>query len=130
MDSSTEHYVSQVPGLMAELEKRASTLFNVELAPEPEALLTLERMADFLWQMRDSFDDQDRRINILLLGTYLGEVVRRELGGAWQVDPTLGLPLVMLPDGQAFNPMGAVQQRLDEGEPPLYGVSSGTGDRR
>ena len=125
MDSPTEHYVSQVPSLMAELEKRATALFNVELTPEPDALLTLERMADFLWQVRDSFDDQDRRINILLLGTYLGEVVRRQVGGAWKVDADLGLPLVMLPDGQAFNPMGAVQRRLDEGEPPLYGVASG-----
>jgi hypothetical protein len=66
----------------------------------------LEQIAAFLWEAQASFGEQDRRINILLLGTYLGEIVRRDQGGVWRVDPALGLPLVDLPGREAWSPMG------------------------
>jgi hypothetical protein len=121
-DPRTTQFVAQVPSLLAELERRASNLFGVTLSPSLLSLPALEQIADFLWQMRDRFQEEDRRINILLLGTYLGEMIRRAADGEWQVDPDLDLPLVVLADGQRFDPMGAVQQRLDAGGPPLTGT--------
>jgi hypothetical protein len=122
-DPNTNRFVAQLPGLLRELERRAEALFGVTLTPNPASLPALEQIAAFLWQTRARFDAQDQRINILLLGAYLGEVVRREQGGAWRVDPALGLPLVDLPDGTAWSPMEAVQARLEAGGPPLRVVS-------
>ena len=121
-DPQTTRFEEQVPSLLAELERRASDLFDVTLSPSLQYLPALEQIADFLWRMRDRFQEEDRRINILLLGTYLGEMVRRAVDGEWWVDPDLGLPLVVLADGQRFDPMGAVQQRLETGGPPLTGT--------
>ena len=121
-DPQTTRFVEQVPGLLAELERRASSLFGVTLTPSLSSLPALEQIADFLWQMRARFQEEDRRINILLLGTYLGEIVRRATDGEWRVDPDLGLPLITLADGTHFDPIGAVQQRLDTGGPPLTGT--------
>lgn len=118
-DAATERFVARVPGLLAELEKRAANLFDMALTPAAASLPDLERIADFLWQMRASFDEQDRQINVLLLGTYYGEIVRRERGGVWRVDATVGLPVVDLPDGDAFSPMAIVGRRLSTGEPTL-----------
>lgn len=117
-DPATERFVARTPGLLAELERRSATLFNMTLTPAAGSLPDLERIADFLWQMRSSFDDQDRQINVLLLGTYVGEIVRRERGGAWRVDATQGLPVVDLPDGEVFNPMAAAMKWLTEGVAP------------
>lgn len=114
-DAHTDRFTAQLPGLLRELERRAEALFGVTLTPNPASLPALEQIAAFLWQARARFDEQDRRIDILLLGAYLGEIVRRERGGAWRVDPALGLPLVDLPDGEAWNPIQATQARLESG---------------
>jgi hypothetical protein len=122
-DPQTDRFVAQVPGLLRELERRAEALFGLTLTPTTDSLPALEQIAHFLWQARASFDEQDQRINILLLGAYLGEIVRRERGGAWRVDPALGLPLVDLPGGEVWSPMEAARQRLEAGGPPLDGAS-------
>jgi hypothetical protein len=114
-DRQTDRFVAQVPGLLAELERRAQALFDLALAPTVDGLPALEQIAAFLWQARASFDEQDQRINILLLGSYLGEIVRRDQGGAWRVDPALGLPLVELPGREAWSPMEAARARLEMG---------------
>ena len=111
-DPATERFVAQVPGLLRELERRAQDLFGLTLAPTRNSLPALEQIAGFLHQARAIFDEQDQRINLLLLGTYLGEIVRRERGGAWRVDPALGLPLVDLPDGEVWSPMDAARLQL------------------
>lgn len=108
----TERFVAQLPGLLAELERRAAALFVVTLTPNLDSLPALEQIADFLQQARARFDEQDRRINVLLLGAYLGEMVRREGGGIWRVDPAAGLPLIDLPDGRVWSPMTAMSARL------------------
>lgn len=118
-DPATDRFTAQVPGLLAELERRAEALFGLTLTPDPASLSALEQIAAFLWQARASFDQQDRRINILLLGTYLGETVRRARGGAWRVDPARNLPLVDLPGGQVWSPLDTAQRRLEGGGPPL-----------
>ncbi|MCS6843991.1 MAG: hypothetical protein NZ528_06665 [Caldilineales bacterium] len=128
-DPSTERFVAQVPALLAELERRAEALFGLALTPTLASLPALEEIADFLWQMRERFDLHDRQINLLLLGTYLGEMVRRAEGGAWRVDAGAGLPVVDRPDGRVFRPMEAVGQRLTLGAPPLTALgSSGPGE--
>lgn len=114
-DPQTARFVAQVPGLLAELERRAQDLFGLTLMPSADSLPALEQIAAFLHQARASFDQQDQRINILLLGAYLGEIVRRDQGGAWRVDPALGLPLIDLPDGEVWSSMEAVQARLEMG---------------
>lgn len=114
-DLPTDRFVAQVPGLLAELERRAQALFDLALAPHLDSLPALEQIAAFLWQARASFDEQDRRIDILLLGTYLGEIGRRDQGGAWRVDPALGLPLVDLPGGEVWSPMETARARLEAG---------------
>ena len=114
-DPPTDRFVAQLPGLLAELERRSQALFGLTLTPTTDSLPGLEQIAAFLCQARASFDQQDQRINILLLGAYLGEIVRRDRAGAWRVDPTLGLPLVDLPGGEAWSPMEAVQARLEIG---------------
>jgi hypothetical protein len=117
-DPASDRFVAQVPGLLAELERRAQALFDLTLAPSPDSLPALEQIAGFLWQTRAHFDQQDQRINILLLGTYLGETVRRARDGAWRVDAALGLPLIDLPDGTVWSPMEAARVWLETGEPP------------
>ncbi len=114
-DPPTDRFVAQLPGLLQELERRAQALFGLTLTPTPDSLPALEQIAAFLCQARASFDQQDQRINILLLGAYLGEIVRRERGGIWRVDPALRLPLVDLADGEVWSPMVAVQARLEIG---------------
>lgn len=123
-DPKTANFTAKVPALLAELEQRARTLFGLDLTPDLTALPALEQIADFLWTMCESFSEEDHRINILLLGTYLGETIRRTQGGQWRVDTSLGVPLVMLPEGQFFDPMAAVQQRLETGGPPLTGSAN------
>lgn len=122
-DQATERFVAQVPRLLAELEQRATALFEVPLSPSAVSLPALRQIVDFLWQMRASFDEQDRQINVLLLGAYLGEIVRREQNGRWRVDAAQGLPVVDLPDGQVFSPMVVMGKWLREGAgelpPPL-----------
>ena len=115
-DPATDRFVAQVLGLLSELERRAQDLFGLAITPTPDSLPALEQIAAFLHQARASFDQQDQRINILLLGTYLGEIVRRERGGAWRVDPALGLPLVELPDGEVWSPMEMTRTRLALGQ--------------
>lgn len=88
-------------------------MFDLTLTPTTDSLPRLEQIAAFLHQARASFDEQDQRISILLPGAYLGEIVRRERGGAWRVDPALGLPLVDLPGGTMWSPMEAVRARLE-----------------
>ena len=117
-DPHTERFVAQLPGLLTELERRAQALFGLTLTPTVDSLPALEQIAHFLWQARASFDEQDQRINILLLGTYLGETVRRARDGAWRVDAALGLPLIDLPDGTLWSPMEAARVWLETGEPP------------
>jgi hypothetical protein len=114
-DPQTERFVAQIPGLLAELERRAQALFGLALTPSPDSLPALEQIASFLWQAQASFDEQDRRINVLLLGTYLGEAVRLARNGGWRVDPLQGLPLLDLPDGQVWSPMEAARARLETG---------------
>ncbi len=114
-DPQTGRFVAQLPGLLRELERRARDLFGLTLTPSADSLPALEQIAAFLHQARARFDAQDQRINILLLGAYLGEIVRREQGGAWRVDPALGLPVVDLPDGAVWSPMEAAQARLESG---------------
>lgn len=114
-DSRTRQFTAQIPALLAELENRARFLFDLELTPDLAALPALVQLADFLHRMEESFDEQDRQINVLLLGTYLGEILRREAGGEWRVDQALGLPVVILPGGQQVSPMRAVQQHLATG---------------
>lgn len=114
----TERFVAQLPGLLAELERRSAALFAVTLTPSLDSLPALEQIADFLQQAHARFDDQDRRINLLLLGAYLGEMVRRQGDGTWRVDPAVGLPLVDLQDGRVWSPMAAMTARL-AGERPL-----------
>lgn len=111
-DPQTNRFVAQLPGLLSELERRAQALFGLALTPSADSLPALEQIAAFLRQARASFDQQDQRINVLLLGAYLGEIVRRERGGAWRVDPALGLPLVDLPDGEVWSPMDAARLQL------------------
>ena len=112
-DPATDRFVAQIPGLLAELERRAQALFDLTLTPTTDSLPALEQIARFLRQARASFDEQDQRINILLLGAYLGEIVRRQRGGAWRVEPALGLPLVDLSDGTSWSPMDAARLRLE-----------------
>ncbi len=112
VDLASERFNAQLPGLLAELERRAQALFGLTLTPTADSLPSLEQIASFLHQARASFDEQDQRINILLLGAYLGEIVRRERGGVWRVDAALGLPLVDLPGGEVWSPMDAAQSRL------------------
>jgi hypothetical protein len=114
-DPPTDRFVAQLPGLLRELERRSQALFGLTLTPTTDSLPALEQIAAFLRQARASFDQQDQRINILLLGTYLGEIVRRDRGGAWRVDAALGLPLVDLPGREAWSPMEAARARLEMG---------------
>lgn len=115
-DPATDRFVAQLPGLLRELERRAQDLFDLTLTPMVDSLPALEQIAAFLRQARASFDQQDQRINILLLGAYLGEIVRRERGGAWRVDPARGLPLVDLPGGEVWSPMELVRMWLETGK--------------
>lgn len=63
--------------------------------------------------------DAEQRRMILALGSYLGEVIRRRLGGTWRDDPMApGKPLfleLVLPDSQRVRPLERAYKRLVSG---------------
>ena len=94
-------------------------------------------LADFspesLWEIDRFFDEQSRNgkprrwgllasetsLRLFAVGAYVGEVIRRELGGEWQADdageqPELDLAL-RLPDGRLLWPVRRAVARLTRG---------------
>ena len=98
--------------------------YGIPLDFSPASLLALDAFLDstigdegYAPNEEEWAPDPSQRTLILLYGSYLGEVVRRRLGGSWQ-DAADGEELgiqVVLPSGERFFPFARLWKRLRSG---------------
>lgn len=112
------------PGQAAEFAERAvetaSRVDGGDLDYSPRSLLAVD---EIVASLRTEYYGAPPIHALLCLGCYTGEVIRRELGGAWASNhegPWTGLipaPLVLsMPRGGVLNPIGKVVKGFDNGE--------------
>jgi hypothetical protein len=104
-----------VAGFVAEMGERGRLRFDYTVA----SLRFVDRVIDGLGR------DQPERVRVDRflqgLGAYTGEVIVRRAGARWvDLDPgqreLFGQPVgIRLPDGRAWNPLGKVVKRFEEG---------------
>jgi hypothetical protein len=108
--------------VMADSAKEAMKLtrkyFVVELNYTEESLEELERVID---DYRVALPDGDRPETVLLMarvwGAYLGEVIRRRVGGEWiEADETPGEAAALQVGERTVQPILHVRRRLEEGK--------------
>ena len=99
--------------------------YGIPLDFSPASLLGLDAYLDttvgpegYAPNAEEWAPDPAQQTLVLLYGSYLGEVVRRRIGGAWQEprggDDALGVHL-LLPDGSRFFPFARLFERLRVG---------------
>lgn len=112
--------------------------YDAELDLSPASLEVADALIDSL---REEGRDGEQAAEVLfVLGCYLGEVMVRQLGGAWV--PTARSPLrgvspwpmvVALRDGSAWDAIGKAYRRLELGDseylPAFFEMASGGGVR-
>jgi len=70
----------------------------------------------FLRLLRPGPTEEEVRQVALLLGAYIGEVIRRHHGGQWTINRRLGLQLLpLITHGVSTDPLSQVYQRLAYG---------------
>jgi hypothetical protein len=92
--------------------------FGVGLDYSPESLQALDEAIgsrEFIEEAE--LDEGDVDVTTLTLGAYVGEVVRRNLGGSWKISDDTPSPRLVGIGGIAWlDPMARVEKRLLEGE--------------
>ena len=112
--------------------------YDNELDFSPESLERLDDEIDTLRE--DGLDGEEAAEVLFVFGCYLGEVMVRNLGGAWVPTPQSSLqgvspwPMVVaLPDGSAWDTIGKVYKRLELGDAeylPTFFAWAAQGGRR
>ena len=87
--------------------------FGFELDHSPESLATVDRMVDDLWQGQAP-DNLEAMVQ--LIGAYVGETLRRNLGGEWGISPEFNTEALNLPSGTSTFPLAKVEKRLVNGQ--------------
>ncbi|MFI9584711.1 hypothetical protein ACIHCQ_23365 [Streptomyces sp. NPDC052236] len=104
-----------VAGFVAEMGERSRPRFDYTVA----SLRFVDRVIDGLRRDQPERARVDRFLQGL--GSYAGEVIVRRAGAHWvDLDPgqreLFGQPVgIRLPDGRAWNPLGKVVRRFEEG---------------
>ena len=108
---------------MAELVAKALTKDGYEADFTPASLWEIDRFYDEQTRKgvprRWGLLAKDTSLRLFSLGAYVGEVVRRDLGGAWEgneIDPQPELNLALrLPDGSIVWPVQRAIERMRNG---------------
>jgi hypothetical protein len=109
--------VSQIPELLKPTPTLAKEQFGVDLDYSPESLRALDGALKQEYLEDGSLDNEDIEAVSISIGTYIGEVVRRHIGGEWQITDEPPSPrLVDVPGFEWLDPIGRVEKRLVEGE--------------
>jgi len=127
----TPEHAADLADTCVEAAKRISGL-NLDYSPESLALVDrqLDRFAG------EGQDSSKIASTLFCFGCYVGEVLVRNLGGHWIAvkDPAMerlaGFPMVvMMENGDWWNPIGKVFKRLDDGASEsleyLFAVAAG-----
>jgi hypothetical protein len=112
--------------------------YDAELDPSPASLELVDALIDTLRE--EGRDGEQAAEALFVLGCYLGEVMVRQLGGAWVAtgrSPLRGVspwPMVVaLGDGSAWDVIGKAYRRLELGDseylPAFYEMAAGGGAR-
>jgi len=112
--------------------------YDAELDLSPASLELVDALIDTLRE--EGRDGEQAAEALFVLGCYLGEVMVRQLGGAWVVtghSPLRGVspwPMVVaLGDGSAWDVIGKAYRRLELGDseylPAFYEMAAGGGAR-
>ena len=112
--------------------------YDAELDLSPASLELVDALIDTLRE--EGRDGEQAAEALFVLGCYLGEVMVRELGGAWVAtarSPLRGVspwPMVVaLGDGSAWDVIGKAYRRLELGDseylPAFYEMAAGSGAR-
>ena len=98
----------------------AARISGVGLDYSPESLALVDRQMDRF--AADGSDSNSIASTLFCFGCYVGEVLVRNLGGRWvnvETSPMkdrVGFPIVVMMDnGDWWNPIGKVFKRLDDG---------------
>jgi len=110
--------------------------YDADLDFSPGSLELVDSLIDSLRE--EGIDGEGAAEALFVLGCYLGEVMVRQLGGAWA--PTARSPLrgvspwpmvVALPDGSAWDSIGKAYKRLELGDgeylPAFFETAAGGG---
>lgn len=102
---------STMAGAAAALVRKLDSSLPGALDYSEASLGTLDGVIDRLWALQPA-----PSIDIWqpIVAAYVGEVIRRNLGGRWVVDKQLGL-LAIERNGQRVYPDNRIQKRLVEG---------------
>lgn len=118
MDPSREAAFDAPPAPIAEYAGQTVTYVQVALGIELEYdSETLPVLDHYLRQVPETRPEM-RALVASTAGAYFGEVVRRRLGGHW--DLTAGDPAawrIVLPTGLTFSPAGVVASAIDHSDP-------------
>ncbi len=112
--------------------------YDADLDLLPPSLELLDALIDTLRE--EGRDGEEAAEALFVFGCYLGEVMVRQLGGAWVAtarSPLRGVspwPMVVaLPDGSAWDAIGKAYRRLELGDseylPAFYETAAGGGGR-
>jgi hypothetical protein len=104
----------------------ARSVFEIELDYSEASLQQLEQMLSVLYKdrsrgwlarwLRPGPTEEEVRQVALLLGAYIGEVIRRRHGGQWAIRKRLGQQLMpLITHGVSTDPLSKAYQRLTYG---------------
>lgn len=114
--------MSTIAQQMSESAKEAMKLtrkhFVVELNYSEESLQELDEVVDdFRLHMPDGERPETLALLVRTWGAYLGEVIRRQLGGAWvETEAEADESAAMQVGGQTIEPLTQVRLRLERGK--------------
>ncbi len=81
------------------------------------SLARVNNMIDELWGDPETGKAEERFLETMapVVGAYVGEVIVRDLGGSWKLDPEEGIPAVRSPTGVRAFPVAKAEKRFLNG---------------
>ena len=105
------------PELAAAIVAAAADISDAALDYSPESIHVVEDIVDGF--RAEGVSGEDMAESLVAFGCYLGEIVTRHIGGAWQpapaAHPTSAPFVVLLPDARECHPIDWVFSRLESG---------------
>ncbi|MFI9834501.1 hypothetical protein ACIHIX_43225 [Streptomyces sp. NPDC051913] len=105
------------PELAAAIVAAAADISDAALDYSPESIDVVEDIVDGF--RAEGVSGEDMAESLVAFGCYLGEIVTRRIGGAWQpapaAHPTTAPFVVVLPDARECHPIDWVFSRLESG---------------
>jgi hypothetical protein len=111
-------HVEQLAEIAVAAVRLAKENFNIDFDYSPASLKALdEALGSREYFEEAELDEESEEAIITMLGAYLGEVVRRNLDGRWELSDELPSPrIVGLKSVEWLDPMARIAKRSQEGE--------------